>query len=442
MLSLVKKKLHGNFSDFDKNKPSRVYSVTPDMYFTTLGDVTKERVRSKILMPCAKKPTEEYFGDSTSYIKKPKKETTMMIKDTIRQETGKYSQLGIGESLVKSRKLDTADPLRRTRKENFIGNNNQAGYLSMPEPNKMTVYDPNDSLRTTIKETNIHSAILNNMNSNIHKPTVYNPDEVLRTTIKETNIHNSIKSNLVANGPKKITTYDPNDILRTTIKETNIHNDRLGNIDSRNKEITRRYDDGVKTTIRETLDPEDTVLNMDGIKKMTVYDPNDTLKTTIKETNIHNDRQGNMQSGEKTGQGYLTNEKQAPITNKQTIAVVPHTNNAKYSVDNPPTYQDLYNATVNTVKEQISRGRQPTQNNVKLANGVNDINVQQNKIQSDSFNKREMSMSRTYQCTPKMDDCSITSLKNQYSNRHLADRLALYNVDQIKNNNEYSNYIN
>ena len=44
------------------------------MYFTTLGDVTKERVRSKILMPCAKKPTEEYFGDSTSYIKKPKKD--------------------------------------------------------------------------------------------------------------------------------------------------------------------------------------------------------------------------------------------------------------------------------------------------------------------------------------------------------------------------------
>ena len=94
----------------------------------------------------------------------------------------------------------------------------------MPEPNKMTVYDPNNPLRTTIKETNIHNRTTNNMNSNVNKLTVYNPDEILRTTIKETTIHDTTVNNLTGN--KRIIAYDPDDIAKTTMKETAVHNSR------------------------------------------------------------------------------------------------------------------------------------------------------------------------------------------------------------------------
>ena len=72
-----------------------------------------------------------------------------------------------------------------TKKDNFIGSKRTCGNAKT-SVNAMTVYDPNNPLRTTLKETNIHSTILNNMNSNIYKPTVYNPDEVLRAYESET----------------------------------------------------------------------------------------------------------------------------------------------------------------------------------------------------------------------------------------------------------------
>ena len=52
------------------------------------------------------------------------------------------------------------------------------------------------------------------------KLTVYDPNDIARTTIKETNIHDNRAGNM--SGPNKITVHDPNDIARTTIKETNI----------------------------------------------------------------------------------------------------------------------------------------------------------------------------------------------------------------------------
>ena len=59
-----------------------------------------------------------------------------------------------------------------------------------------------------------------------YRITVYDPNDIAKTTIKETNIHNDHDGNL--QGPKRLTVYDPNDVARTTIKETNIHDNRLG----------------------------------------------------------------------------------------------------------------------------------------------------------------------------------------------------------------------
>ena len=82
---------------------------------------------------------------------------------------------------------------------------------------------------------------------------------------------------------------DSNDRTRTTIKETNIHDTRTGNVK--------------------------------GPVKLAVYDPNDVAKKTIKETRIDNSHTGHL-SGVSKGTGYLTNEKEAPNTNRQFTAYI------------------------------------------------------------------------------------------------------------------------
>jgi hypothetical protein len=71
--------------------------------------------------------------------------------------------------------------------------------------------------------------------------------------------------------------YDPNEITRTTIKETNIHNERDGALDT-------------------------------GVRRRTVYDPNDITRTTLKETNIHNERDGALNSVVRRGTTYDPND--------------------------------------------------------------------------------------------------------------------------------------
>ena len=48
--------------------------------------------------------------------------------------------------------------MKKTRKENIIGNPNPDGYMSVNVPNKQTIYDPNDIAKTTIKETTLHDS--------------------------------------------------------------------------------------------------------------------------------------------------------------------------------------------------------------------------------------------------------------------------------------------
>ena len=128
---------------------------------------------------------------------------------------------------VKSIIAPIQDLFKTSRKENFIGNPRPNGNFGAQIPNKMTVYDPNDVAKTTIKETNIHNEREGNM-SGPKKLMVYDPNDVARTTIKETNIHNNREGNIA--GHTKSQVYDPNDVARTTIKETNIHNNRSGNM--------------------------------------------------------------------------------------------------------------------------------------------------------------------------------------------------------------------
>ena len=342
---------------------------------------------------------------------------------------------------------DPDDIARTTIKETNI-HDNRSGYVH--GPSKLTIYDPDDVARTTIKETNIHDNRSGNMNGP-RRLTIHDPDDTARTTIKETNIHDNRSGNM--NGPKMSTVYDPDDTTRTTIKETNINDNRLGNLKSVKEDGYAELPGATKVTIRNTLDNVDFHANLKGETNNTIYDPNDVTRTTIKETNIHNDRTGNMGNTEKNdgyrvadvtapftnrqftsdieyigdanktdGDAYLVTDVQVPDTNKQFTSDIEYTGAADSVYEKGMSYADIYNATLNDLKEGISQGREPTQTGVKIPLGEDSVCMTTNKEQYDNVDPE---MTRIVQLPPdKLQFQNMTTEKGLQTieNEILSDR--------------------
>jgi len=187
--------------------------------------------------------------------------------------------------------LPLQDGPRQTRKDENLGNPNQAGYINVGAGGvgKGPAYDPNDIARTTIKETVLDGDYLGNAAGPL-KLTTYDPDDIAKTTIRETT-EDSDYVGVVA-GPQKLTVYDPDDTARTTIKETTEDSDYVGVVAGPQKLTVYDPDDIAKTTIRETTEDSDYIGVVAGPVKLTVYDPNDVARTTIKETTEDSDYVG------------------------------------------------------------------------------------------------------------------------------------------------------
>lgn len=120
--------------------------------------------------------------------------------------------------------LPQQDFVRPTRAEETI-DLNRVGIV-MPGGGvapKLTVYDPNDVARTTIRETTEDSDYIGiqGMGNHAQKLTVYDPNDVARTTVRETTEdfgYYGIES--PAGTAQKLTVYDPDDIMRVTNRNT------------------------------------------------------------------------------------------------------------------------------------------------------------------------------------------------------------------------------
>lgn len=154
-------------------------------------------------------------------------------------------------------------------------------------PGKLTVYDPNDITRTTIKEQTEDNDYNGQLTTVKRAATVYDPNDIMRTTIKEQNIDNDYIGQLT--GEKRNTTYDPNDVARTTIKEQNIHNN----------------------TPYINMNPQQP-------RSARIYDPEDIARTTLKEVTIDNEHIGFMGNFQalKAG-GYTSTSVDMKNTNRQ-----------------------------------------------------------------------------------------------------------------------------
>lgn len=403
------------------------------------------------------------------------------IRDNERTNTLEKNHILNLTNIVKALISPLNDIFRTTKKENVIGNIRQSGNVSSSSE-KPFIYDPNDVARTTIKETNIHNNTAGFMNIGSDKGPIQDPNDVARTTIKETNIHNNNNGYLESHTEKPIV-YDPNDVARTTIKETNIHDIRTANIDKIEKKGTTHAQDDMKTTNRETTTLNNHLGNVNsgnahtvvdskqiarttvkqttiskgilnnakGPNKLYVYNPNNVTKTTIKETTIDNARTGNLNHSRTVG-GYLTNSKNAPDTNKQFNNIeytgimnndskgtdgylvsniqMTDTNRQTTSVDytggagnvtnKAMSYSDKYNVNLNEAKEKSIQGRSPTTLKTKLFSGVESINMNTSKIDSNASRiNNPDNISNIYQ---NKTGCEITTFKQDVNNESILNR--------------------
>jgi len=204
----------------------------------------------------------------------------------------------------------------------------------------MTVYDPNDIMRTTIKETLIHDTVKNNIKGN-EKGQVYQQDDA-KTTLRET-LPNQYNANMQA--PDKSYVYDPEEIARTTMKETTLDQDRSGNIGT-----TEYFGQGYLT--------------------------NDaTMRYTSKQDTVNNDYTGI--ADREGGTGYMVTEIDPRYTSKHDIS-----NNEYYGIsgdkDKRAMSQTQYdNAVIRDRKEKAIdlKGRRPTNSGPKLIKGVEVVNA-------------------------------------------------------------------
>jgi hypothetical protein len=496
-----------------KNRVETYYKNTPDRYFKTTGAFTKEKIRSECYVkPTHRKNTRAYMGSAApNTFTKPyqvpaiKKSTRHNYKfPGWRNADGKTqwkfkeedANAGIGDygknavevkpqerdvtqirrhytnvkSVVSSIVMPILDMMRETRKENFVGNNRPDGVMKAAMPSKMTVHDPNDIMRTTIKETTIDNDYVGIVDAAMpSKPTVHDPNDVMRTTIKETTIDNNYIGIVDAAMPSKLTVYDPNDILRTTIKETTIDNSHIGfyGITTASKQTVQDPNDILRTTIKETtienLAPH---INLSAPKALTVYDPNDVMRTTVKETTIDNDHTGHIQGVERVGKGYVianmnpkTTQKQflsdhyyqghadaqsgtgngrgylvanveAKTTQKQFLSNYEYQGHASHATTKAPTsYASDYNARITSKKDIVAKGRTPTNSSVKLAAGSDMINHYNKKIEADVINVREPYEDKLYSIPPQQNQCGLTTMKDKLSEDVNRERI---NPDNLK----------
>ena len=421
-----------------------------------------QKSKRNVLRPV--KPLGPYAANkfkSSDYGKK-----SFFARPNERDTTQKRTNISNIVTNVKALVTPIQDAIKRTKKENVIGNNRPEGNMNSSVPKKHTVYDPNDVARTTIKETTIDNDRDGNLNGP-NKLTTYDPNDIARTTIKETTIDNDRDGNL--NGPNKLTAHDPNDIARTTIKETTIHNNRSGDSTPQQPNRPRIYkkDTAPKITLRNTLDEIDFNANVSPSNntpnKPTNYDIQEA-KPTIKETTIDNVHSSNVRyrkdggymtneqyapatnkqelsdyeytgipDGAEDGLGYLTNETHAPATNKQELSDNEYTGGMNSKDKRPMSYDESYNARLNVNKEKIAKGRRPTQNNVKICSGEDTLNVLYKK-QMSGINAERVEKSRLYTKINDKHSINNTNIRNQYSNMINKDRLEPELLDAFNKN--------
>lgn len=443
-----------------KHKPERWYRNEPERYFITGGAIKAQTLREKVIAKATKRQNHRayYGGLGTSGITKPTKDPGVrksrrnnFMADSIRNAfrgdgwtvSDSANEQGVGDYGLKSienkpnerdvtqkreqrlnltsnvKKLITpvVDVIRRTRKENFIGNIRPDGNMKAQIPSKLTVHDPNDVARTTVKETTEDNSHIGFMKGRTAL-TVYDPNDVARTTIKETTEENAHSGFL--KGPVSNTVKDPEDVARTTLKELNIHNTApYINCKPQQPTSLRVYDpdDVARTTLKEMTEDANHmgfVQYRDGLHAGAYTSTRVDMRPTHKQfnTNYYYTGVPSAEVGKGGGRGYLAARYKAKNTIKQFLSDYEYSGGAGFYQPKQVSYSSAYNAHLNPNKETISQGRAPTEVREKLTAGGDMVNLAYNrKIEADRVNIREPAETFVFQAPPQKNMCGMTTVK-------------------------------
>ena len=195
------------------------------------------------------------------------------------------------------------------------------------------------------------------------KPTVYDPNDPLRTTIKETTIDNDwLGMTAPVDAQPKLTVYDPNDVARTTIRETTEDNDYLG-----------------------VSAPADCA------QKLTIYDPEDIARVTGRNTLADYDLFRNLGRQDLPSNPEARIQDNVRLTQKASISAKSAWSGPAISaIATAETNREAARAMRSYAqRENVSKGRKPMGSSVKLYNGEDYVNLQYRRIVADSVNDRE-----------------------------------------------------
>ena len=158
----------------------------------------------------------------------------------------------------------------------------------------------------------------------------------------------------------------------------------------------------------------------------------DKIKTTIKETTISPaNPNGFTQTVVELPEERLQDN---PKTSKKETVLFEHTGNARSSTLQGSAQDQYFRADLNPNKEEISRGRDPTPESTKLANGMDTLNVDIKKIENDYFNHRINGVTNVYQEIPTENKCKFTRDKDTLNNDKIAHRIEGDLLDPFKHN--------
>ena len=432
-----------------KQRPERYYNSNPER--GNLSSAVKaSQLREKYYMkPTQKQNQRPYFGTlGQAQLAKPRKEGAyrkstknnymnptprnayredawVFNDESIESGVGDYGKTSIENKpnerdttqdrqhfnnlTITVKKLITpiVDFFRRTRKENFIGNIRPEGNMGAAMPSKITVYDPTDIARTTIKEQNVDNDYIGQLKGP-NQGIAYDPDDIARTTIKEQNIHNNTPYiNMNPQQPRSVRIYDPEDIAKTTLKEVTIDNEYIGQVS-----------------------------NIQGLKAGGYISTNVDMKNTNRQflTDWYYQGIADGETGTGPGRGYLAASYEAKNTNRQFLNDWEWEGPAKSIVNNAMSYDDMYNARMNPNREEISLGREPTQESVKLMSGMDTVNIEHRRIEGDQINIREPAETFIYNAPPQKNNCGLTRVKSKLPEDTLRSRINPEILDAFKSN--------
>jgi len=158
----------------------------------------------------------------------------------------------------------------------------------------------------------------------------------------------------------------------------------------------------------------------------------DSIKPTIKETTI----------GSANPEGFASPVTQVPEqrlqdnpkTSKKETTLFEYTGGARASTQQGMAQDQYFRADLNPNKEIIAQGRAPTTESVKLANGVDTINMDIQKIEDDYFNHRINGVTHVFQEIPTENTCKFTRGKDTLDNNKLSHRIEGDLLDPFKHN--------